>query len=140
MPSKKHILQRLGDLKRQMEKLEEDINEHYSLNEEECPKDEEYLNKEFPKGETKFRGQAMVLLSLARRQGEKGLIEQWKSNISDSFYSGKAEGKREGRIERDKEILEKIDKMGKYIIGESEFKVYTVSVNDLKSEIKGEKK
>ena len=29
---------------------------------------EEYLNQEFPKGKTKFRGQAMVLLALARQQ------------------------------------------------------------------------
>jgi hypothetical protein len=33
--------------------------------------DIEYLEKEFPKGETKFRGQAMVLLALAREQGIK---------------------------------------------------------------------
>ena len=30
MPSKKHILQRLGELKKQMEILENDINEHYN--------------------------------------------------------------------------------------------------------------
>jgi flagellar motor switch protein FliG len=33
--------------------------------------DIEYLEKEFPKGETKFRGQAMVLLALAREQSKK---------------------------------------------------------------------
>ena len=34
-------------------------------------KDEEYLDEQFPKGETKFRGQAMVLLALARQVGQK---------------------------------------------------------------------
>ena len=33
--------------------------------------DEDYLDKEFPKGKTKFRGQAMVLLTLARKEGQK---------------------------------------------------------------------
>jgi hypothetical protein len=33
--------------------------------------DEEYLDKEFPKGKTKFRGQAMVLLALARKEGQQ---------------------------------------------------------------------
>lgn len=37
----------------------------------ELKKDEEYLDEEFPKGKTKFRGQAMVLLALARREGKK---------------------------------------------------------------------
>ena len=53
--------------------------------------DEEYLNQEFPKGKTKFRGQAMVLLALARKQGKSELINQWKSDIADAFDSGKAE-------------------------------------------------
>ena len=30
---------------------------------------EEYLDEQFPKGKTKFRGQAMVLLALAREEG-----------------------------------------------------------------------
>ena len=33
--------------------------------------DENYLDKEFPKGKTKFRGQAMVLLALARQEGQQ---------------------------------------------------------------------
>ena len=36
-------------------------------------KDIEYLDKEFPKGKTKFRGEAMVLLALAREEGENEL-------------------------------------------------------------------
>ena len=34
-------------------------------------KDVEYLEEKFPKGKTKFRREAMVLLSLARIQGEE---------------------------------------------------------------------
>ena len=45
-------------------KIKEEIEFEY-------PNDERYLNKEFPKGETKFRGQAMVLLALAREQGKE---------------------------------------------------------------------
>jgi len=44
---------------------------------------EEYLDKEFPKGKTKFRGQAMVLLALARQQREKEIkekIEKWRKD------------------------------------------------------------
>ena len=52
--------------------------------------DEEYLNQEFPKGKTKFRGQAMVLLALARKEGKSELINQWKSDIADAFDSGKS--------------------------------------------------
>ena len=42
---------------------------------EKIKEDEEYLDKEFPKGKTKFRGQAMVLLALARHQREKEILE-----------------------------------------------------------------
>ncbi len=34
-------------------------------------KDIEYLDEKFPKGKTKFRGEAMVLLTLARIEGEQ---------------------------------------------------------------------
>lgn len=60
--------------------------------------DEEYLNQEFPKGKTKFRGQAMVLLALARKEGKAELINQWKSDIADAFDNGKVEGKSESEI------------------------------------------
>lgn len=42
-------------------------------------KDEEYLDKEFPKGETKFRGQAMVLIALARQEGK---IEAYAEEVA----------------------------------------------------------
>jgi len=35
------------------------------------PTDEEYLDKNFPKGNTHYRGQAMVVLALARQQGRQ---------------------------------------------------------------------
>lgn len=48
--------------------------------------DIEYLDENFPKGKSKFRGEAMVLLALARRQGKSEgikesikIIEKWKS-------------------------------------------------------------
>ena len=41
------------------------------MKDKEILKDEEYLDEQFPKGETKFRGQAMVLLALARQVGQK---------------------------------------------------------------------
>jgi len=37
---------------------------------EKFPEDKEYLDNNFPKGKTKFRGQAMVLLALSRNQGK----------------------------------------------------------------------
>ena len=55
--------------------------------------DKDYLDKEFPKGKTKFRGQAMVLLALARREGQKvererileiaSLLVKWNSRKID---------------------------------------------------------
>ncbi len=39
-------------------------------------KDIEYLDEKFPKGKTKFRGEAMVLLSLARREGRFEFIKK----------------------------------------------------------------
>jgi hypothetical protein len=33
--------------------------------------DEKYLDEKFPKGKTKFRREAMVLLALARKEGRK---------------------------------------------------------------------
>lgn len=48
--------------------------------------DIEYLDKEFPKGKTKFRGQAMVLLALAREQGKQ---ETLKNEIKNQKKSRK---------------------------------------------------
>jgi len=39
------------------------------------PKDEEYLDKEFPKG-SKKRGNCMVLLALAREEGRQKMREE----------------------------------------------------------------
>ena len=49
-------------------------------------KDIEYLDKEFPKGETKFRGQAMVLLALARREGEQKAIKEVEEKF-DAYFT-----------------------------------------------------
>ena len=56
--------------------------------------DEEYLDKEFPKGKTKFRGQAMVLLALAKQEGKQAeqkrileLIDKWWKD--DNTCSGR---------------------------------------------------
>ena len=43
--------------------------------------DIEYLDKEFPKGETKFRGQAMVLLALSREVGKKEALKDFIEKI-----------------------------------------------------------
>jgi len=42
---------------------------------------EEYLEKEFPKGETKFRGQAMVLLALAKIEGREDAKQDFEKMI-----------------------------------------------------------
>lgn len=44
---------------------------------------EDYLDKEFPKGETKFRGQAMVLLALAKMQGRTDALKKVEKEIDD---------------------------------------------------------
>jgi len=41
-------------------------------------KDIEYLDEQFPKGKTKFRGQAMVLLALSRTQGRAEALEEMR--------------------------------------------------------------
>ncbi len=63
-------------------------------------KDVEYLEEKFPKGETKFRGEAMVLLSLARMQGVKErntevkqAIEEIINDIGEDSESWKSHGK-----------------------------------------------
>ena len=63
-------------------------------------RDEEYLDKEFPKGKTKFRGQAIVLLALAREQGRlemkedvEKIIDEIKDNcLIDIETSGEVKG------------------------------------------------
>lgn len=50
-------------------------------------KDIEYLDQEFPKGKTKFRGKAMVLLSLARGVGAKTKEEDLIQKGDKVFYS-----------------------------------------------------
>ena len=51
--------------------------------------DIDYLDKEFPKGETKFRGQAMVLLALARKEGARlkieEILEKWEDEESNEY-------------------------------------------------------
>ena len=53
--------------------------------------DEEYLDEKFPKGKSKLRGEAMVLLALARRRGkqeaQKMFLEEIDKLQSDTYYS-----------------------------------------------------
>ena len=96
--------------------------------------DEEYLNQEFPKGKTKFRGQAMVLLALARKEGKSELINQWKSDIADAFDSGKVEGKSEALKIIDSIETQYPDDDGlPFDITATEF------IEELKSKLQGEK-
>ena len=46
-------------------------------------KDIEYLDEQFPKGKTKFRGEAMVLLALARKHGEEKRNVEVKKAMDD---------------------------------------------------------
>ena len=55
VPSYDQILAENKALKQRIATLEKDI---------------EYLDEKFPKGKTKFRGEAMVLLAMARQQGK----------------------------------------------------------------------
>jgi len=43
--------------------------------------DEEYLDEKFPKGKSKLRGEAMVLLALARKVGREEVIE--RNNLTE---------------------------------------------------------
>jgi hypothetical protein len=63
-------------------------------NKKEIEKDIEYLEKEFPKGQTKFRGQAMVLLTLARIQGSLSEEKEVLKLIDDVYYTPKLDHKR----------------------------------------------
>ena len=51
--------------------------------------DEEYLEQEFPKGKTKFRGQAMVLLALARQQGKQEVLRKVNKLIDEEIADEK---------------------------------------------------
>ena len=69
-------------------------------------KDEEYLDKEFPKGKTKFRGQAMVLLALARKEGMKK--SDWRGEKGKYYDLGIKKGKKEAL----EDVLKIIDNIG----------------------------
>ncbi len=73
-------------------------------------KDKEYLEEKFPKGKTKFRGEATVLLLLARMQGMKQrnaevkqAIEEIINDIGEDPESWKSHGK-----DGFKELLQKL--------------------------------
>ena len=68
-------------------KTEEDIN---------------YLEEKFPKGETKFRGEAMTLLAIARAQG----IDNRNTEVKQAIESLYEEG--EGTWISGKELLQKL--------------------------------
>lgn len=82
-------------------------------------KDEEYLDKEFSKGKTKFRGQAMILLVLARQEGIK-----------------------EGKTQEQERILKIIDEFAKDCDVDGRrhnYKFFELDLRDLKQKIKDEK-
>ena len=68
-------------------------------------KDIEYLDKEFPKEETKFRGQTMILLSLAREEGK----QQAKQEMENS--KAYLELIERGRQQATADFIKKIDGM-----------------------------
>ena len=80
--------------------------------EEELKKDEEYLDKEFPKGKTKFRGQAMVLLALARNQGRQEERERINKTINELIELGN----KEDRTIHIGELKQEINKEKKWIV------------------------
>lgn len=45
--------------------------------------DEEYLDEKFPKGMSKLRGEAMVLLALARRRGKQEAQKMFLEEIDE---------------------------------------------------------
>ena len=56
---------------------------------------EEYLDQEFPKGKTKFRGQAMVLLALTKQEKDKEAsekVEELKTRVNDFYNTMGREG------------------------------------------------
>ena len=76
-------------------------------------KDENYLDEQFPKGETKFRGQAMVLLALARLVGKqeaqelfKKKIKEFDKKLRDILYLSK-----KGKGENNDDIYELIEEL-----------------------------
>lgn len=64
-------------------------------------KDIDYLDEKFPKGKTKFRGEAMVLLTLARQVGKENVVKEYEEYLDDY--------KKEQRELVRQEVLELID-------------------------------
>ena len=44
-----------------------------------------YLDEKFPKGESKLRGEAMVLLALAREEGKQSALKQFEELIDNKL-------------------------------------------------------
>jgi predicted RNA-binding protein len=74
-----------------------------NLKKEIIEEDIEYLDQEFPKGKTKFRGQAMVLLALARKQAKsetlKKVFEEIENLIKEKRIREKIEETKEPKSE-----------------------------------------
>lgn len=65
-------------------KLKEKTNEVELI---EFGKDMDYLDEQFPKGKTKFRGQAMVLLAFAREEGKSETKKEFLEFLEDIDWS-----------------------------------------------------
>lgn len=63
-----------------------------SKNKNEILKDEEYLDEKFTKGKSKLRGEAMVLMALAREVGRKEIGRRIERKERLKKGSGKSYG------------------------------------------------
>jgi len=84
-------------------------------------KDLEYLDEKFPKGKTKFRGEAMVLLALARKEGRaegKKELQEYREGLSSSEKQVSLHINRGNEFqEKYNNLLKKVEKIiDKYIL------------------------
>ena len=73
--------------------------------------DIEYLDKMFPKGESKLRGEAMVLLALARKEGKHQFDNQIEAIKDVAEQIGFNKGIQQGKKMILKEVEDTINKM-----------------------------
>ena len=86
--------------------------------------DEEYLDEKFPKGMSKLRGEAMVLLALARRRGKQEAQKMFLEEIDDRIKLIEEVKKDSDEIEKricDSKLMELI-KLKSKIGGENDTK------------------
>ena len=60
------------------------MTQNKTINEQ--TEDEEYLDEKFPKGKSKLRGEAMVLLALARRKGKQEAQKMFLEEINNMDF------------------------------------------------------